>query len=201
MNLVKMAALAVVLAAMGCVEAAGGAAGDAGAQGVPGPQGPAGPQGPRGDTGPQGPAGTGGASGGHHTVYVDADGQEVGDAFLMFFDGSDRGWSVATDGGLAVADHSAFEVTATSDCSGARRVVDVNIRGRVVFTVGDGGLRVRGDMVPTEYISPLWRPLPDGGCGSWGTTWDSYGSFPLPPPQAIPWPTFRYRPPLHLERR
>lgn len=201
MNLVKAAVLAVVLAATGCMEASGGAAGDAGAQGVPGPQGPAGPQGPKGDPGPQGPAGNSGTSGAHTTVYVDADGQEVGDAFLTHFDGAGRAWSIATDGGVTVTDYSIYEVTAAADCSGPRRLVDVNVRGRVVFKAGDGGLRVRGDTVATEHISPLGRPLPDGGCGSWGNTWDGYGSFLLPPAENIPWPSFRYRPPLHLERR
>lgn len=195
-----MAVLAVALAATGCMEASGGAAGDAGAQGVPGPPGPVGPQGPKGDPGPQGPAGSD-ATHGRRSVYVDADGTEVADAFLSHFDEAGRIWSIASDGGVSVPNYSTYIATTAADCSGPRRMLEIGIRPRLVFTSGDGGLRVRDDTAAAEYVPLRGSPLPDGGCLAIGTAWDSYGSFPLPPPQDIPWPSFRYRPPLHLERR
>lgn len=134
-------------------------------------------------------------------MYVDADGQEVGDAFFTYFDASGRTWTISIDGGVAAADYGTYEATQAADCTGPRRVLDINIRARAVFTAGDGGLRVRGDTTPTEFIPMRGRPLPDGGCAAWEPFWDAYGSFPLPAPQNIPWPSFRYQPPLHLERR
>lgn len=194
-----MAVLAVALAATGCMEASGGAAGDAGAQGVPGPQGPAGPQGPKGDTGPQGPAGTSGA-GGERLAYVDADGKEVSGFNYSFIDSNGRIWAFGLDGGVDAPDYTAYEVSEAADCSGPRRVMEA-AQPRVVFRVGDGGLRIRPDTEAAEVGRIGGIPLRDGGCTVADPIYRTVSSYPLPPPQNIPWPSFRYRPSLHLERR
>ncbi|RJS14517.1 hypothetical protein DRW03_34890 [Corallococcus sp. H22C18031201] len=202
------------IAAVGCSKSEGergppGSAGEPGVQGAVGPMGPAGPQGlagpmgSAGPTGPQGPVGPAGPSG-DNMVLVDADGRVVSHWSGQIIDSSGRVWGVNanfSDGGVAIPDYSSYEVTRAADCSGPRRLIAV-LAPRVVFTAGDGGLRVRPDTAASEVGLMQGQPLADGGCATMHPLYsETYGSIPLPPPESIPLPPIHFRPPLHLEKR